>query len=84
MTKPIHPGCTWLACSAAAKHPNRAKTGEIWANLCDRHQQALDESIADDTSPRKMLSAWVKAQGGASIAAKRVLKVPQSRLRDYE
>ena len=68
--------CTWRDCSNEAAHPQIAKDGEQWANLCDEHNSKIDESI--DTAiangdVRSLLSGWVKAQGGAEAAAGRMV-----------
>lgn len=61
--------CTWRDCREDAKHSQVASDGEVWASLCDSHEEQLIESYGD--VPR-MLSAWVCAQGGAAKAAKRM------------
>lgn len=63
--------CTWKDCDKPATQPQVASDGEIWANLCDEHHEKLEESLSS-LEPKKLLSAWVKAQGGANKAAKRM------------
>jgi hypothetical protein len=64
------PICTWVNCREPAKHPQHAKDGTVWANLCYAHVLELDDAIT--AGPPKILAAWVKAQGGAKAAAKRM------------
>lgn len=64
--------CTWINCESEAKYPQIAEDGDVWANLCDTHNQELDSSL-DSTNPKILLSVWVKAQGGAKRAAQRTL-----------
>ena len=59
--------CTWVGCTEAATHPQLDRNGTMWANLCLHHHAQLAESIV--ASVPKMLSAWVKAKGGAKKAA---------------
>ena len=58
--------CTWVGCTVVATHPQLDRNGTMWANLCLHHHAELSESIA--TSIPKMVSAWVKAKGGAKKA----------------
>ena len=60
--------CTWIDCISPATHPQLDKRGAVWANLCGVHANALDGAVRDP-DVRKMLSAWVKAKGGAKAAA---------------
>jgi hypothetical protein len=56
--------CTWVDCNKEAAHSELGKDGKEWCNLCDEHHQTLETSYKElDT--RKILSYWVKAQGGA-------------------
>lgn len=67
-----HDRCTWVGCKEQAHHPQHAKDGTVWANLCNKHVIELDNGIQD--GPPKALSAWVKAQGGSKKAAERMIK----------
>lgn len=65
--------CTWHEkdsgrCTSIATHPQLDKLGYTWANLCGVHDNALQGAIKDP-DVRKMLSAWVKASGGAKKLA---------------
>ncbi len=62
--------CTWVGCTERALHPQHGKDGSQWADLCSKHVHELDAAIED--GPPRMLSAWVKAQGGAKKAAARM------------
>ena len=71
------PDCTWVDCTATATCPQLDKGGSPWANLCDAHHVELDNAINNfakgvTDEPKKMLSCWVKAQGGAKKAAERM------------
>ena len=63
--------CTWVDCPNNATTPQTDKDGKEWANLCDAHAKELEESVA--ASIPKMMSAWVKAQGGAKKATARMV-----------
>lgn len=56
--------CTWVECTKDASHPQIGQDGKQWCNLCDEHHQMLQNAYAS-TDPKKILSYWVKAQGGA-------------------
>ena len=69
--------CTWQdpakpPCSNRGLHPQTAQDGEVWAVLCDEHHEMLDSVIGKDV--KKMLSYWVRAQGGAKTASNRMLR----------
>lgn len=68
--------CTWNGrerCKVEAVHTEYDKQQKPWAYLCAEHRDALEAAAeamrAGNFKP--MLSAWVKAQGGAEAAAKR-------------
>ena len=61
--------CTWVGCAAHATHPQMATDGVVWADLCAVHDLALEQAMVAGVP--QMLSAWVKAQGGAKKAAER-------------
>jgi hypothetical protein len=63
--------CTWEGCVADATHPQLDKAGHIWAQLCNEHHNELDAAL-EALSVKATLRAWVKAQGGAKAAARRV------------
>lgn len=62
--------CTWVDCKHPAEHPQTAADGVLWANLCHGHLKALQDAI-NDPDTRKLLSAWVRAGGGAKTMASR-------------
>ena len=67
-----HAACTWLSngepCPAQPTHPYHDKSGRVWANLCGIHSLTLDTALASP-NPKLLLSAWVKASGGAAKLA---------------
>jgi len=67
-----HPFCTWKECLKLAEHKQLAKDGTPWANLCVSHELILNEALAG-RDVKKIMSYWIKAQGGAVSAAKRTL-----------
>lgn len=67
--------CTWKDCNREANHPQISKDGKEWANLCYNHYTELIDSMRSD-DPGKILHSWVLAQGGAKIAASRILREP--------
>ena len=72
--------CTWLRCNNDAKHKMKAKDGEIWAELCQEHYELHDKDLmdvvsnTDKESIKKMLSNWVKAQGGSKKVSERIFR----------
>lgn len=60
--------CTWKGCTKGAKHEQISENGEVWANLCAAHHGELNAEIAT-LRPERMISAWIKAKGGAKAAA---------------
>lgn len=60
--------CTWVGCRSEAVIEIETKDGDVWANLCSEHNAELDRSVMS-FSPPKMISAWIKAKGGAEAAA---------------
>jgi len=65
--------CTWKDCQRAAEHPQIAKDGEEWANLCQDHHDVVEEAMGA-LEPRMLLWAWVNAQGGAKAASGRMVR----------
>lgn len=65
--------CTWQNCDRDASVPQVDRNGETWANLCGAHAWDMEDAIAD-ADPRETVRAWIKAQGGAAAAAKRVAR----------
>jgi hypothetical protein len=71
--------CTWLNCTAEAIVPQKANDGSTWANLCLEHHQEIENCMTKfeqpEYGPKRMLSSWVKAQGGAKAAAARMMNI---------
>lgn len=71
--------CTWKDCNKEAEKPLFSKNGTEWANLCsehfDKHEDGVVTAIkkGGKDNLKRMLSNHIKAQGGASGAAKRLL-----------
>lgn len=63
--------CTWIGCQDKATFVEIGKDFRTWAKLCAAHHNQLEKSIATCRAPA-MLSAWIKAQGGAKKAAERM------------
>lgn len=68
--------CTWVDCTNQAKHRKIARDGDEWAHLCDLHEQEYQQVVAAPLAGR-ILSTWIKAQGGAKVAAARMGRVWQ-------
>ena len=64
--------CTWEGCSELAEFKQVAADGEVWAILCVEHSEIMDVKITD-LKPKSFVSNWIKAQGGAKAAAKRMM-----------
>jgi hypothetical protein len=69
--------CTWMNCICDAVEPQVARDGQKWADLCVDQARFLKEAI-DSGSAKRVVRAWVRAQGGAKAAATRVA----TRMRD--
>lgn len=63
--------CTWIGCDRIAPYEHKAKDGSIWATLCYEHNCELELAL-ESKEPKKLLSSWVKAQGGPQKAAARM------------
>jgi hypothetical protein len=64
--------CTWVDCQNEATKPQISVDGSQWSNLCAEHDEMLDNSVTElvtGGSPAKMISNWIKAQGGAKKTA---------------
>lgn len=62
--------CTWEGCAGSGLHPQLDANGKPWARLCETHHNRLAE-ILSGSDARKILSVWVRAQGGPRAAAAR-------------
>lgn len=65
--------CTWKDCDNPASHPQMSEDGKTWAQLCIVHEGQLNDAMISG-EPKKILSAYVKAQGGAQAAAARMMR----------
>lgn len=71
--------CTWKDCQNDAVKPLVSKDGETWANLCAEHHAKHDTDAelairkGGRDNMKRMMSNYIKAQGGAKAAAKRIL-----------
>ena len=63
--------CTWQDCNEKAIHPQIAKDGDQWANLCNKHHKQLDVAIGEDSSI--LLWTWSKAGGGSKVMPNRIM-----------
>ena len=63
--------CTWERCTRGGPHEHKDKQGAVWATLCAEHDSQLQVALVSG-EPKKILSAWVKAQGGSRAAAGRM------------
>ncbi len=70
--------CTWKGkvtgpCAKEAVHDQRAKDGEVWAQLCDEHEATLERNIQSG-EPKQIIGSWIAAGGGYEAAAKRSMR----------
>lgn len=67
--------CTWEDCPNGGEFKQIATDGEVWAILCKDHNRFMDDGLTGpEFSPKQVMSNWIKAQGGAKKAAKRMMK----------
>ena len=76
--------CTWKGreerCGKEATEQQLGKDGSVWADLCPEHHKELDEALravaqvaeGDKSAFPRMMSAYVKAGGGAKAMARRM------------
>ena len=60
--------CTWVDCINTATKPQLNEQGNQWANLCDEHHEQIQKAI-EELDVKALVSAWVKASGGAKKLA---------------
>ena len=60
--------CTWKNCNEDSVTEEKDRNGRIWAKLCQEHHDELDKSL-NEFNPKKILSCWVLASGGAKKMA---------------
>lgn len=60
--------CTWKDCQRVGAHAQTDRNGGTWAVLCPEHHVELEQAI-ESLDPKKLMRAWVLAQGGAKKAA---------------
>lgn len=63
--------CTWEGCGGFGEFIRKGRDGSQWAILCRFHEDKMNDIIASG-DVKKLLGSWVKAQGGAKAAAKRM------------
>lgn len=63
--------CTYVRCTAEARHPKTGKDGKVWCQLCDAHSAEF-ERVVKAGDGRQIVGIWVRAQGGAEAAAARM------------
>jgi len=70
--------CTWVGCTREGTKEMRDKHGVVWATLCPEHEKehldSIDKAVLDPEQQNiaKMVGIWIKCQGGAERAAKRM------------
>ena len=64
--------CTWVDCDKQGVDAQLDKQGKQWAKLCSIHALMLNDALKS-MDAKKMVAYWVKAQGGAKKAAKRMM-----------
>lgn len=63
--------CRWEGCQNDGTKDQLDRSGIIWSLLCDEHDKRLEEAIKS-LNPKRLVAAWIKAQGGAKAAAARM------------
>jgi hypothetical protein len=67
--------CSWASKDVQCQHEGvvsqRARDGEQWAELCEEHDRQLTAAI-ESGDAKKLMGAYIKAQGGAKKAAARM------------
>ena len=63
--------CTWSDCTAEGTKPQTGRDGSVWATLCEGHNEKLEAAIVSGDA-KKLMGAYIKAQGGAKAAADRM------------
>jgi len=64
--------CTWKGCNNLAQFPQKAKDGDIWADLCSSHHKSLEKKLGHP-NVKDMIKSWILAQGGSKKATRRIL-----------
>ncbi len=70
--------CTWKDCDKEGDYELEDKNGGVWAFLCQGHYDEYENDVGiaiQDPSKhnlKKMLSGYVKAQGGAKELVKKI------------
>lgn len=65
--------CTWQNCTNPFKCVYKSQSGEVWARLCAEHDEIIKVAIKD-AEPKRLLSCYIKAQGGSKVAAQRTMQ----------
>ena len=67
--------CSWASKDVQCQHEGvvaqRGKDGSQWAELCPEHDRQLTEAV-NSGDVKKLMAAYIKAQGGAKAAAARM------------
>lgn len=67
--------CSWASKDVQCQHEGvvaqRGRDGSQWAELCEEHDRQLVEAI-NSGDVKKLMAAYIKAQGGAKAAAARM------------
>ena len=61
------PTCTWEGCDMPAVKQRRDRHNRVWANLCHGHDAELAAALQRRSA--HVVTAWIRAQGGAVKAA---------------
>lgn len=66
--------CSWASKDVQCQHegvvPQKGRDGSQWAELCEEHDRQLTAAI-DSGDAKKLMSAYIKARGGAKKCAER-------------
>lgn len=66
--------CTWKDCNKEGSIPQLDTSKKQWAFLCQEHHDEIESSISSKPfNPKRLLSVWIKAQGGAKAVSERLL-----------
>ena len=66
-------GCSWCGCGQPGTCELKDIHDRVWACLCHVHNEQLETALKTG-HPKQLIAAYVKAQGGAKAAAKRMTR----------
>jgi hypothetical protein len=66
--------CTWQNCNNFAVHKILNSKNKIWAELCNEHNNILNDAIVN-SNPLRLLGIYSKANGGAEKLANKLISV---------